>query len=103
MRGRRKDGSPVPLDISLAEWRDAEGKRFFTAIMRDVSERKADEARRALLAREVDHRAKNALAVVQSVLRLTPRDEPRGLRRRRRGARGGAGAGAFAARRGGLV
>jgi two-component sensor histidine kinase len=26
--------------------------------------------------REVDHRAKNALAVVQSVLRLTPRDEP---------------------------
>ena len=76
MQGRRKDGSAVPLDISLAEWRDAEGKQFFTAIMRDVSERKADEARRALLAREVDHRAKNALAVVQSVLRLTPRDEP---------------------------
>jgi two-component sensor histidine kinase len=45
--------------------------------MRDVSERKADEERRALLMREVDHRAKNALAVVQSVLRLTPRDEPR--------------------------
>ncbi|CAA9284910.1 MAG: Uncharacterized corrinoid protein, partial [uncultured Acetobacteraceae bacterium] len=76
MEGRRKDGSSVPLDISLAEWRDAEGKQFFTAIMRDVSERKAAEARRALLAREVDHRAKNALAVVQSVLRLTPRDEP---------------------------
>ncbi len=76
MQGRRKDGSPVPLDISIAEWRDAEGKRFFTAIMRDVSERKADEERRGLLMREVDHRAKNALAVVQSVLRLTPRDEP---------------------------
>ncbi len=76
MPGRRKDGSAVPLDISIAEWRDGGGGRFFTAIMRDVSERKADEARRTLLMREVDHRAKNALAVVQSVLRLTPRDEP---------------------------
>ena len=37
----------------------------------------------ALLAREVDHRAKNVLAVVQSVLRLTPRDEPRAVRLRR--------------------
>ena len=66
----------MPLDLAIAEWRDGEGKRFFTGIMRDISARKADEARRTLLAREVDHRAKNALAVVQSVLRLTPRDEP---------------------------
>ncbi len=77
VEGRRKDGSPVPLDLSIAEWRDAEGRRFFTAIMRDISARKADEARRLLLMREVDHRAKNALAVVQSVLRLTPAGEPR--------------------------
>ena len=66
----------MPLDLSIAEWRDGEGRRFFTGIMRDISARKADEARRTLLAREVDHRAKNALAVVQSVVRLTPRDEP---------------------------
>ena len=45
-------------------------------ISRDVSGRREAEARRALLAREVDHRAKNVLAVVQSVLRLTPRDRP---------------------------
>ena len=77
VEGRRKDGSVVPLDLSIAEWRDGEGRRFFTGIMRDISARKADEARRKLLAREVDHRAKNALAVVQSVVRLTPRDEPR--------------------------
>jgi PAS domain S-box-containing protein len=76
VQGRRKDGSQVPLDLSIAEWRDAEGRRFFTGIMRDISARKADEARRTLLAREVDHRAKNALAVVQSVVRLTPREEP---------------------------
>ena len=30
----------------------------------------------ALLTRELDHRAKNALAVVQAALRLTPRDDP---------------------------
>jgi two-component sensor histidine kinase len=45
-------------------------------ISRDVSERREAEARRSLLAREVDHRAKNLLAVVQSGLRLTPRDRP---------------------------
>jgi two-component sensor histidine kinase len=42
----------------------------------DVTERKAAQERRALLAYEVDHRAKNALAVVESLLRLTPRDDP---------------------------
>jgi PAS domain S-box-containing protein len=76
VEGRRQGGAPVPLDLSVAEWRDAGGRRFFTGIMRDISARKADEARRLLLAREVDHRAKNALAVVQSVIRLTAADEP---------------------------
>jgi PAS domain S-box-containing protein len=42
----------------------------------DVTVRREAEERQALLAREVDHRAKNALAVVQSALRLTPRDDP---------------------------
>ncbi len=37
----------------------------------DITERKLAEERQALLAREVDHRAKNALAVVQSLVRLT--------------------------------
>lgn len=36
----------------------------------------ASEARQRLLAREVDHRCKNALAVVQAALRLTPKDDP---------------------------
>ena len=37
----------------------------------DITERKEAEERQTLLAREVDHRAKNALALVQSILRLT--------------------------------
>jgi PAS domain S-box-containing protein len=37
----------------------------------DITERKQAEQRQNLLAREVDHRAKNALALAQSIVRLT--------------------------------
>jgi len=37
----------------------------------DVTDRKDAEERQDLLAREVDHRARNALAIVQSIIRLT--------------------------------
>jgi PAS domain S-box-containing protein len=37
----------------------------------DITERKHAEERQNLLSREVDHRAKNALALVQSIVRLT--------------------------------
>ena len=42
----------------------------------DITARKQAEEQQALLAREVDHRAKNALAVVQSLVRLTRADRP---------------------------
>lgn len=47
-----------------------------SGVSRDVSDRKAAEAQRQILLREVDHRAKNALAVVQSVVALTRPDDP---------------------------
>jgi two-component sensor histidine kinase/DNA-binding response OmpR family regulator len=37
----------------------------------DITDRKSTEERQTLLVREVDHRARNALAVVQSIIRLT--------------------------------
>jgi two-component sensor histidine kinase/CheY-like chemotaxis protein len=40
----------------------------------DITERKHAEERQNLLAREVDHRAKNALALAQSIVRLTRGD-----------------------------
>ena len=49
---------------------------FFVAVA-DLSERRRSEERQALLAKEVDHRAKNMLTVVQSVLRLTRADNYR--------------------------
>ena len=37
----------------------------------DITERKSAEDKQTLLTREVDHRARNALAIVQSIVRLT--------------------------------
>jgi PAS domain S-box-containing protein len=51
---------------------DAAGKRVrISGVTVDVTDRKEAEARQVLLAREVDHRARNALAVIQSIIRLT--------------------------------
>jgi two-component sensor histidine kinase len=52
--------------------RDAAGKAVrMNGVTVDITDRKRAEERQVLLAREVDHRAKNTLAVVLSVLRLT--------------------------------
>lgn len=45
--------------------------RRIAGVAQDITERRSAEERRALLMREVDHRAKNALSVVQAALRLT--------------------------------
>ena len=42
-----------------------------SGVTMDITDRKRAEERQAFLAREVDHRARNVLAVVQSMLRLT--------------------------------
>jgi PAS domain S-box-containing protein len=56
---------------SVPLWPPAEEGAAHLAVARDITERKRAEERQTLLAREVDHRAKNALAVVQATLRLT--------------------------------
>ena len=42
-RGRRKDGTTVPIDLSLSSWQTKAGT-FYTAIVRDIAERKGYEA-----------------------------------------------------------
>ncbi|MEI6669038.1 MAG: PAS domain S-box protein [Acidobacteriota bacterium] len=46
--GLRKDGSQIPVDLSLSQWEIAEGN-FFTAIIRDISARKRAEQEKAAL------------------------------------------------------
>jgi PAS domain S-box-containing protein len=53
------------------------GIHEIAGVSMDVTEQVEDARRRETLAREVDHRARNALAVVQSILHLTPADDPR--------------------------
>jgi len=51
---------------------DAAGKvARVSGVTIDITDRKEADERQVLLAREVDHRARNALAVIQSIIRLT--------------------------------
>jgi PAS domain S-box-containing protein len=68
--GLRANGEEFPVEASISQVEVA-GAKLATVILRDITERKANEEARHLLAREVDHRAKNALAVVQAVISLT--------------------------------
>jgi two-component system, chemotaxis family, CheB/CheR fusion protein len=69
---RRKDGSLVEISLTVSPIKDAEGRIVGASkIARDISERKRKERHIALLAREVDHRSKNLLALVQATVQLT--------------------------------
>ena len=47
---------------------------WLSGVTADITERKQAEERQILLAEEVDHRARNVIAVVQSIMRLTRAD-----------------------------
>jgi PAS domain S-box-containing protein len=55
--GRRKNGSDVALDLSVAEWRDIDGQQCFTGIMRDVTARN-QQARELQRATEIAEQAR---------------------------------------------
>jgi two-component sensor histidine kinase len=78
---RRKDGSYIDISLTVSPIKDADGVVIGASkIARDISERKRSEAQIAHLAGEAEHRAKNVLAVVQAVVRLSQSDTPEGLK-----------------------
>jgi PAS domain S-box-containing protein len=75
-RIRRPDGE-VRWCVGTAAATVDKGGRVvrLSGVTIDITERKRAEERQNLLAREVDHRAKNALALAQSIVRLTRANE----------------------------
>jgi PAS domain S-box-containing protein len=72
---RRKDGSLVEVSLRISPIKSTEGRIIGASkIARDITERKRAEEHIALLAREVDHRAKNLLSLAQAIVQLTPAD-----------------------------
>ncbi len=69
---RRKDGAMISVITTLTVLAAPSGvDRGFAVVLRDVTESRRADDRQRVLAREVDHRTKNALAVVQAILRLS--------------------------------
>jgi PAS domain S-box-containing protein len=67
-----KDSRRLTLEINSQLIHDQEGKPTgIHSIARDVTDRKVAEERQALLVREVQHRTKNLLAVMQSIVSST--------------------------------
>jgi PAS domain S-box-containing protein len=62
----RADGTEFPIEASISQT-SAGGQKLFTAILRDITERKRAEATQRLLLAELDHRVKNTLATVQAI------------------------------------
>src|SRR5258708_8440081 len=62
--------------VSSALGTQSDGRRLFLCAAQDVTERKAHEEQVHLLMREVNHRAKNMLSLVQAVARQTAAREP---------------------------
>lgn len=64
----RKDGTPIEVSVTVSPVRDSAGKVVGASkIVRDITERRESERRIDALLREVNHRAKNLLGLVQAI------------------------------------
>jgi PAS domain S-box-containing protein len=65
---QRKDGSLIPISLTVSPVKVAGKIRGASKIARDITERKQAEARQVLLTGELHHRTKNLFAVVHAVV-----------------------------------
>jgi PAS domain S-box-containing protein len=75
LRLLRGDGAEIWVLLQAAPANGGGEADRAILVVQDITERRRAEEQRALMTRELDHRAKNALAVVQAALRLTPKDD----------------------------
>ncbi len=79
---RRKDGGLIDVSVSVSPVRNLDGLVVGASkIARDITGRKRAEQRIAMLAREAEHRTRNVLAAVQTVVHLSQGDTPEGLKK----------------------
>jgi PAS domain S-box-containing protein len=72
----RENGDIRWCRVAAAAMFDANDQMVrLNGVTTDITERKQAESKQALLAREVDHRAKNTLAIVQAIVRMARRDD----------------------------
>ncbi len=70
----RRDGTPIAVSVNAAPIRRHDGKIIATSsILHDVTERIANEEHRLFLMREIAHRSKNQLAIIQAIATQTAR------------------------------
>jgi PAS domain S-box-containing protein len=73
----RKDGSHVWVLITSSSVRDTDGQFLYAVrIQQDITERKEREEKEHLLIREINHRAKNILSVVDAIAHQTATGDP---------------------------
>jgi two-component system, chemotaxis family, CheB/CheR fusion protein len=73
---RRKDGTFFPASVSIAPIKEAERIVAISTTIEDITERRRSEKRQLLMNRELSHRVKNTLAVIQAMARHTLRSSP---------------------------
>ncbi len=79
---RHKDGTLLDVSLSVSPIRDINGQIVgASAISRDITEQKRSAERIAMLAREAEHRTKNVLQAVQTVVHLSQASTPEELKR----------------------
>jgi PAS domain S-box-containing protein len=79
---QRKDGTLIDISLTISPIRGADGKVVgASGISRDITERKRSEAQMSMLTREAEHRAKNLLANVKAMVRLSQPNTPDGLKK----------------------
>ena len=71
---RHRDGTPIAVSVNAAPIRRPDGTIIATSsILHDITERIADEEHRRFLMREIAHRSKNQLAIIQAIANQTAR------------------------------